>query len=294
MNFQTPSIHSTEGEQLKVINTVKEMQTLANEVRERGRTISFVPTMGALHDGHLKLISEGRKMADFLVVSIFVNPAQFGPNEDLNKYPRDLERDLEKMTPIGVDIVFNPRVEEIYPAGFQTYVEVEELEGQLCGRFRPGHFRGVATVVLKLFNIVKPDFALFGEKDYQQLKIIRKMVEDLNLEVKIVGFPTVRDKDGLALSSRNSYLSPGERRRALSLHRALLEIRREFQMGVRDSKKITETGEKILKEVGITDIDYLEICDPETLEPKASAEVGDLVAVAVRLGGARLIDNARL
>ena len=279
---------------MKVISTVKEMQTLANEARRQGRTISFVPTMGALHDGHLKLISEGRKIANLLVVSIFVNPTQFGPKEDLNKYPRDLERDIEKIAPIGVDIVFNPGVEEIYPTGFQTYVEVTELEGQLCGRFRPGHFRGVATVVLKLFNIVKPDFALFGEKDYQQLKIVRKMVEDLNLEVKIVGFPTVRDKDGLALSSRNSYLSPGERRRALSLYRALFEIRKEFQMGIRDSKEITEIGEKILKDVGITDIDYLEICDSETLEPKASAEVGDLVAVAVRLGGARLIDNTRL
>lgn len=279
---------------MKVINTVKDMQTTANEIRELGKKISYVPTMGALHDGHLKLISEARKIADVLVVSIFVNPTQFGTNEDLSKYPRDWERDLKKIRPLGVDLVFNPSAEEIYSPGFQTYVEVKELEEHLCGSFRPGHFRGVATVVLKLFNIIKPHFAFFGEKDYQQLKIIRRMVKDLNLEVDIIEFPTVRGKEGLALSSRNSYLSPAEREKAVFIPRALFEVKREFQCGVKDPKKITEVGIKILKQAGIDDIDYLEICDPETLERKASAEAGDLAAVAVRLGGARLIDNTKL
>jgi len=270
------------------------MQSLANEIRGKGKTVSFVPTMGALHDGHLNLIYEGRKKGDILVVSIFVNPTQFAPNEDLNEYPRNLDGDLEKIRGIGVDIVFTPTIEEMYPDGFQTYVEVKELEEQLCGRFRTGHFRGVATVVLKLFNIVKPHFALFGEKDYQQLKIIQRMVKDLNLEVTVIGYPTVRDKNGLALSSRNSYLSEDEKEKAVSVSRALRQIKREFDRGLRDSKTITLVGKNILKEVGIDKIDYLEICDPETLTPKELAEGGDLVAVAVRLGGARLIDNTRL
>ncbi|HXG30095.1 MAG TPA: pantoate--beta-alanine ligase [Thermodesulfobacteriota bacterium] len=279
---------------MRVISTVKEMQSVANEIRGEGKTISFVPTMGALHEGHLSLISEGRKKGDVLVVSIFVNPTQFAPSEDLSEYPRNLEGDLEKINGLGVDIVFTPTVGEMYPDGFQTYVEVKELERHLCGRFRPGHFRGVATVVLKLFNIVKPHFALFGEKDYQQLKIVQRMVKDLNLEVTITGYPTVRDKNGLAMSSRNSYLSEDEKERAVSISRALSQIKMEFDRGLRDSKVIKRIGKDILKENGIDTIDYLEICDPDTLEPKESAEGGDLVAVAVRLGRARLIDNTRL
>src|SRR5919108_5437199 len=183
------------------------MQSLANEERRDGKRISLVPTMGALHEGHLDLISEARKIGDVLVVSIFVNPTQFGPNEDFTKYPRDLAGDLRKIESLGVDIVFTPTPEEMYPEGFQTYVEVEKLQEHLCGLFRPGHFRGVATVVLKLFNIIRPHVALFGEKDYQQLKIIQRMVKDLNLDVEVSGFPTVREKNGLALSSRNAYLS---------------------------------------------------------------------------------------
>lgn len=279
---------------MRVISTVKEMQSVANEIRGEGKTISFVPTMGALHEGHLSLISEGRKKGDVLVVSIFVNPTQFAPSEDLSEYPRNLEGDLEKIKGLGVDIVFTPTVGEMYPDGFQTYVEVKELERHLCGRFRPGHFRGVATVVLKLFNIVKPHFALFGEKDYQQLKIVQRMVKDLNLEVTVTGYPIVRDKNGLAMSSRNSYLSEDEKERAVSISRALSQIKMEFDRGLRDSKVIKRIGKDILKENGIDTIDYLEICDPDTLEPKESAEGGDLVAVAVRLGRARLIDNTRL
>lgn len=279
---------------MKLISAVKEMQGMASEVRIQGKIISFVPTMGALHDGHLRLISEGRRRGDILVVSIFVNPTQFSHNEDLNEYPRNLDGDLEKMKDLGVDVVFTPTKEEIYPEGFQTYVEVKVLQEYLCGIIRPEHFKGVATVVLKLFNIVKPHVALFGEKDYQQLKIIQRMVKDLNLEVEIKGFLIVRDKNGLALSSRNSYLSSDEKERAFSVSKALSEIKKEFDKGIRDTKTIIEAGEKTLREVGITNIEYLEICDPETLKRKELAEGGDLVAVAVRLGGARLIDNIRL
>lgn len=279
---------------MKLISAVKEMQGMASEVRIQGKIISFVPTMGALHDGHLRLISEGRRRGDILVVSIFVNPTQFSHNEDLNEYPRNLDGDLEKMKDLGVDVVFTPTKEEIYPEGFQTYVEVKVLQEYLCGIIRPEHFKGVATVVLKLFNIVKPHVALLGEKDYQQLKIIQRMVKDLNLEVEIKGFLIVRDKYGLALSSRNSYLSSDEKERAFSVSKALSEIKKEFDKGIRDTKTIIEAGEKTLREVGITNIEYLEICDPETLKRKELAEGGDLVAVAVRLGGARLIDNIRL
>ncbi len=279
---------------MRIISSVREIQNLANGERGNGKKISLVPTMGALHQGHLNLISEGRKRGDVLVVSIFVNPTQFGPSEDFTRYPRDLDGDLRKMESLGVDIVFAPTLEEIYPNGFQTYVEVTKIEGHLCGLFRPGHFRGVATVVLKLFNIVKPHVALFGEKDYQQLKIIQRMVKDLNLEIEVSGFPIVRGKNGLALSSRNAYLSTDEKERALSVSGVLREIKKEFDLGCRDAKSMLELGKRVLDEAGIKEIDYLEICDSETLESKELAEWGDLVAVVVRLGGARLIDNMRL
>jgi len=279
---------------VKLVKTAKEMQGMANQSRKNGEIICLVPTMGALHDGHVGLITEAKKRADVTVVSIFINPTQFGRNEDLNNYPMNLDTDLAKIDDLRVDVVFNPDIGEIYPESFQTYVVVEELQGFLCGIFRPGHFRGVATVVLKLFNIVKPHIALFGEKDYQQLKIIQRMVNDLNLEVEIVGFPTVRDENGLALSSRNAYLSAEERIRAASISRALCEIKKVFDTGIRRANTIIEAGEKKLKDVGIENIDYLEICDPETLRPKELAEDGDLVAVAVRLGAARLIDNTLL
>jgi len=279
---------------VRIISSIREMQGLVNGVIRTGKRISLVPTMGALHEGHINLINEGRNRGDVLVVSIFVNPTQFGLSEDFTKYPRDLEGDLSKIEDLGVDIVFAPNLEEIYPEGFQTYVEVKDLQEHLCGHFRPGHFRGVATVVLKLFNIVKPQVALFGEKDYQQLKIIQRMVKDLNLEVEVIGYPIVREKDGLALSSRNVYLLMNERNSASQVSKALREIKRKFDMGCRNTNLMVEFGKKILEETGINDIDYLEICDPETLESKELAGRGDLLAVAVRIKGTRLIDNIRL
>jgi pantoate--beta-alanine ligase len=242
---------------VRIISSVREAQSLVNRAIRNGKKISFIPTMGALHEGHLDL-------------------------------------DLKKIENLGVDIVFAPTLEEMYPEGFQTCIEVKELQEHLCGLFRQGHFRGVATVVLKLFNIVKPHVALFGEKDYQQLKISQRMVKDLNLEVEVIGFPIVRDENGLALSSRNAYLSPSEKERASRVSRALREIKKEFDMGCRNTKIMIELGKKTLKEAGINQIDYLEICDSETLQSKEVAEVGDLVAVAVRLSEARLIDNIRL
>ncbi|MGE5443596.1 MAG: pantoate--beta-alanine ligase [Ignavibacteriales bacterium] len=279
---------------MRVIASAREMQSLANGARRDGRRISLVPTMGALHEGHINLISEARKMGNVLVVTIFVNPTQFGPNEDFTKYPRDLEGDLRKIESLGVDFVFAPTPEDMYPEGFQTYVEVKELQEHLCGLFRPGHFRGVATVVLKLFNIVKPHVALFGEKDYQQLKIIERMVKDLNLDIEISGFPIVRERNGLALSSRNAYLSPDKKERAPWVSRVLHDIKRDFDSGCRDAKVMIERGKKVLGETGIGEVDYLDICDSQTLRSKELAESGDLVAVAVRLDGTRLIDNIRL
>ncbi len=279
---------------MRIISSAREMQSLVNGLIRNGNRISLVPTMGALHEGHMNLIDEGRRRGDVLVVSIFVNPAQFGPNEDFTKYPRDLEGDLRKIENLGADIVFAPTLEEMYPEGFQTYVEVKELQEHLCGHIRPGHFRGVATVVLKLFNIVKPHVTLFGEKDYQQLKIIQRMVKDLNLEIEVIGYPVVRDENGLALSSRNLYLSPIEKKSSYGVSMSLREIKKKFDTGCRNTKLMVEFGKKILEESEINDIDYLEICDPETLKSQELAESGNLVAVAVRIGGTRLIDNVRL
>lgn len=276
---------------ITVIEKAPEMKAYSNALRNAGKSIAFVPTMGALHEGHLSLMREARKRADILVVSIFVNPEQFGPGEDYDKYVRDREGDLQKMKGIGVDAVFMPGPEEIYPPGFQTYVEVEELEKPLCGAFRPGHFRGVATVVLKLFNIVRADVALFGQKDYQQLKIIERMVRDLDLDIEVVGLPIVREETGLAMSSRNAYLSDKDRQRALSLSRALLEIKSQFANGSLKTDDLVESGKKVLEQASIEDVDYLEIRDGETLENKRVAARGDVAAVAARVGGARLIDN---
>ena len=250
--------------------------------------------MGALHQGHLRLVGEARKKADVCVVSIFVNPTQFGPNEDYMKYARDLDGDLRKLDRFGVQIVFVPETEEIYPEGFQTIVEVEKLDNHLCGLHRRGHFRGVATIVLKLFNIVRPHIAIFGEKDYQQLKVIQRMVKDLNIDVDIVSCPIVRDECGLALSSRNSYLSTDEKKSATCIFNTLRKLKEDFDMGSNLTKTIKQAGGRLLKEANIFDIDYLEICDPETLESKDLAERGDLLAIAVRLGSTRLIDNIRL
>ncbi|MFI5322631.1 MAG: pantoate--beta-alanine ligase [Thermodesulfobacteriota bacterium] len=279
---------------MRVVDGVKEMHALSIESRKEGKIISFVPTMGALHEGHISLMKKGKELGDILVASVFVNPTQFAPGEDYNSYTRDTDADLKKMTDAGVYIAFFPRVEEIYPPGFETYVEVTELEKPLCGRFRPGHFRGVATVVLKLFNIVKPHLAIFGEKDYQQLQIVKKMVRDLNLEIEIMGMPIVREKSGLAMSSRNSYLTLEDRKKAASLSLSLLEIKRRFDGGETDTRNLVDRGHEILKGASVSEIDYLEIRDGETLREKPAADPGDVAALAVRIGNARLIDNILL
>lgn len=276
------------------IHSVNEMQDYSADLRREGNSVAFVPTMGALHRGHFKLIETAVKTGDKSVVSIFVNPKQFCEGEDFNEYKRDIEGDIEKLKKLGVDVVFTPSVNEVFPSGYSSYVEVAGLQDCLCGKFRSGHFKGVATVVLKLFNIVRPDAAVFGEKDYQQLKIIQKMVNDLNLTVRIVSVPIVREESGLALSSRNEYLGEEEKQRASSLYLALKSVKTSFDKGNRDVKKLVDIGVKILKSSGINDIDYLEIRDGETLGEVTTALPGNVVAAAVRLGNTRLIDNIKL
>lgn len=284
----------TENINIKIVDNVKDMQALSTRIKKEGRIISFVPTMGALHEGHLSLMRVAKEKGDFLVVSIFVNPTQFGPNEDFNKYTRDLEGDIKKIREIGVDVVFSPDVNEIYPEGFETYVEVQELQKPLCGQFRPGHFKGVTTVVLKLFNIIKPDIAVFGEKDYQQLLIIKKMVRDLHLEIEIIGMPIIREEDGLALSSRNAYLSHEDRTRALALSESLREIEKRFKEGNKNTNDLVQFGIEILNESHVTDIDYLEIRNGNSLGSAKEAQPGDIAAIAARIGHTRLIDNTKL
>ena len=284
----------TENINIKIVDNVKDMQALSNRIKKEGRIISFVPTMGALHEGHLSLMRVAKEKGDFLVVSIFVNPTQFGPNEDFNKYTRDLEGDIKKIREIGVDVVFSPDVNENYPEGFETYVEVQELQKPLCGQFRPGHFKGVTTVVLKLFNIIKPDIAVFGEKDYQQLLIIKKMVRDLHLEIEIIGMPIIREEDGLALSSRNAYLSHEDRTRALALSESLREIEKRFKEGNKNTNDLVQFGIEILNESHVTDIDYLEIRNGNSLGSAKEAQPGDIAAIAARIGHTRLIDNTKL
>ena len=284
----------TENNNIHVVDNIKDMQALSNSIKKEGRIISFVPTMGALHEGHLSLMRAAKDKGDFVVVSIFVNPTQFGPDEDFNKYTRDLDGDIRKISEIGVDAVFFPDVKEIYPEGFETYVEVEELQKPLCGQFRPGHFKGVATVVLKLFNIVKPDIAIFGEKDYQQLLVIKKMVRDLHLEVEIIAMPIIREEDGLALSSRNAYLSNEDRARALALSESLREIEKKYKEGNKNINDLVRLGVNILNESLINDIDYFEIRNGRSLESEKEAQPGDVVAIAAKVGNARLIDNTKL
>lgn len=267
------------------------MQAHADRLRHQGKTIAFVPTMGFLHDGHLSLVREGRKRADCLVVSIFVNPAQFGPTEDLETYPRNFDRDLELLRKEGADVVFAPSDKDLYPKGFETFVTLSALTGHLCGISRPHFFRGVATVVTKLFNIVNPHTAIFGQKDFQQLAVIRRMVQDLNFDIEIVGCPTVREADGLAMSSRNSYLSPDQRRYACCLYEALENAQTLLDSGIDDAGRlIKDASERILSHPQ-TDIDYIAICDPETLEDIATVDRPALMALAVKVGTTRLIDN---
>lgn len=276
---------------MEVIESPAAMQKKSNFLREKGNTIGFVPTMGYLHEGHLSLMRAARRDCDVGVVSIFVNPTQFAPNEDLARYPRDTEGDLKKCEIEGIDLVFLPQAQEMYPDGFRTYVMVEGLSDKLCGGSRPTHFRGVATVVLKLFHQVKPHRAYFGEKDYQQLIILRRMVRDLDLDIEIVGMPTVRDSDGLAMSSRNAYLDSEERVSALSLSRALERAGDRVLQGERSAGALREELRGIIEGEQNTQIDYIAICHPQTLEDMETIENRALVALAVKVGTTRLIDN---
>jgi pantoate--beta-alanine ligase len=279
---------------MKIHPTIDGVHAGSRAARLAGMRLGLVPTMGALHEGHLSLVRSAREQCDVVVVSIFVNPTQFGPSEDLSKYPRNFERDCELLQEENVDLLFAPSVEEMYPAGAVTWVEVQRMSEKLCGRSRPGHFRGVTTVVSKLFHIVEPDLAFFGQKDAAQAAIIGRMVRDLNFPVEIIVCPIVREHDGLALSSRNVYLRQGERQTALILSRALKMVENSFEHGERNIARLIETGKRIFCEEPNARLDYLEIVDPETLEPLSALDRTALVAVAAFVGTTRLIDNVLL
>ncbi|MCE1229274.1 MAG: pantoate--beta-alanine ligase [Firmicutes bacterium] len=278
---------------MRIVRTIPELRALLKALREGGSRIGFVPTMGYLHEGHASLIRQSTARCDHTVVSIFVNPTQFGPAEDLAKYPRDLERDQVLCQKHGATVLFLPEPSEIYPTGFSTFVEPGELGQVLCGAFRPGHFRGVATVVTKLFNIVQPDLAFFGQKDLQQTVVIRRVVRDLNLPVDIVVAPTVREADGLALSSRNAYLSPEDRQRATALSRGLLAADAAFRAGEQSVAALLALAQKELGEVD--ELQYLELVDAHTLERTADPIARTVaLCVAAKVGTTRLIDNVLL
>ena len=279
---------------IKVIIRAVEMQEHSDRMRDLGKTIAFVPTMGFLHEGHLSLIRKGREFGDNLVVSIFVNPSQFSPEEDFESYPRNFDKDLKLLQKEGVDVIFSPNEDELYQDGFQTYVDLKNLPNHLCGISRPIFFRGVATVVAKLFNIVRPHIAIFGQKDYQQLVVIRRMALDMNFDIKIVGFPTVREHDGLAMSSRNTYLTPEQRINALSLYKSLNQSKKLVESGIKDAKRIIDTADTLIKSHPETVIDYIAICDPETLADMETIDRPALMALAVNVGKTRLIDNMML
>ena len=288
---------------MRICSTIDEMRTAARAVRAAGSRLGFVPTMGALHDGHLSLVRAARASCDVVAASIFVNPTQFGPNEDLAKYPRSFERDRDLLEREGVELLFAPSVEEMYPTAADqsadrsvrptalTWVTVEELSGRLDGRSRPGHFRGVTTVVAKLFHIVEPDAAFFGQKDAAQVAVIRRMVRDLNLAVEIAVCPIVREADGLAMSSRNAYLDAQQRRQALVLHRSLMQVRELVAGGEQNAARLASAGRAEIAAENSVRLDYFEIVDQETLDPVADVSRGALVAVAAYVGGTRLIDN---
>jgi len=280
---------------MELIHSVEKMQTRAHELKRAGKSIALVPTMGAFHEGHLSLMREGRKSADVLLVSLFVNPAQFGQDEDFERYPRTLEHDRQLAKEIGVDIIFAPHDEDMYPSGYKTYVTVESMSRNLCGISRPTHFRGVTTIVLKLLNIAQPDVAFFGWKDAQQFLILKKMVEDLNLPVKMAGLPIVREPDGLAMSSRNRYLNPEERKDALSLYKALQVVESLIEKGEDNCETLKNKMKKIITGEPTARIDYIEIVSMTTLEPITRIEKGNtLIALAVYTGATRLIDNIRV
>jgi pantoate--beta-alanine ligase len=286
--------HATEGffyTRMKIIKSVKKMQSYSESLRLQGKRIAFVPTMGYFHEGHLALMKEAKKMADCVVVSIYVNPSQFGPKEDFSKYPRDLKRDLKMAESVNVDVIFYPPDDEIYPADYQTYVDVEKVTQNLCGMSRPGHFRGVTTICLKLFNIVKPHIAIFGKKDFQQFISIKRMVDDLNLDLQIIGLSTVREADGLAMSSRNKYLQNNERSSVLTLSDSLKLAQKLYSSGERKASVIIKEVKKLIKKADYTDIDYVKICEINTLNDVKEIKNQSVIALAVKVGKTRLIDN---
>ncbi|MBD3380414.1 MAG: pantoate--beta-alanine ligase [Candidatus Omnitrophica bacterium] len=277
---------------MRVITGIKDMRSVSKEARMSGKTVGLVPTMGFLHEGHLSLIRAAAGECGFVAVSVFVNPTQFGEGEDLESYPRDLERDTGLAEEAGADVVFAPGVEEMYPDGAGTVVHAPPgLTGVLCGRSRPGHFTGVATVVLKLFNIVAPDRAYFGRKDAQQCAVVKRMVRDLDVPVEIKVMPVVREKDGLAMSSRNTYLSPEGRSTARAVHKALRKAEEMVCSGILSADEVKAGMYKILNKAEGLEVEYIEIVDPETMEARSDAGANALIAVAARVGGTRLIDN---
>ncbi|MFC1767722.1 pantoate--beta-alanine ligase [Candidatus Margulisiibacteriota bacterium] len=276
---------------MKIVKNIKEMQALSKGAHRKGKAIGLVPTMGFLHEGHLSLVREAERRCDLLVVSIFVNPTQFGPGEDFKKYPRNLKRDIKLLSKYGVDVVFCPTAQQVYPEGHKTYVEVKDLPEKLCGKSRPGHFRGVTTVVHKLFNAVMPDTAFFGEKDFQQQVIIKKMVKDVDMGVEVVALPTVKEADGLAMSSRNTYLTPRQRNEAAVLYRSLKFAKVLVRSGQTSAKKIKQAMKKMIRTKPLVKIDYVSICDPETFDEVNKIKERTLIALAAFVGRTRLIDN---
>jgi pantoate--beta-alanine ligase len=288
----TPRAESLES--MKICPTIREVRAASRSLREHGKRLGLVPTMGALHEGHLSLVRAARARCDAVAVSIFVNPTQFGPSEDLARYPRRFEHDCELLEKEGVDILFAPSTGEMYPKGELTWVTVEGLSEKLDGRSRPGHFRGVTTVVAKLFHIVAPDAAFFGQKDAAQVAVIRRLVRDLNFPVEIVVCPIVREPDGLAMSSRNAYLNPDERQRALVLQRSLQRVEKEFRAGQRNAAGLAAGAKQMIADEPQVRLDYFEIVDPDTLDPLDEISRPALVAVAAYVGSTRLIDNTVL
>lgn len=279
-----------------LIQDIHEMQERANRERGEGKRVSVVPTMGFLHDGHLSLMREARRLSDVLITTVFVNPTQFGPSEDFDKYPRDLARDVSLASSAGADVVFAPTLQAIYPDGYRTYVDVTHLDSLLEGRSRPGHFRGVATVVTKLFNITKPHVAVLGQKDAQQVVVIKRMVQDLNMDVQIVVQPTVREKDGLAMSSRNAYLNPDQRREAAVLFQSLMRAEEMLRRGARTAGEVTEEMRRLIAGGSSGVVDYISVADGSSLEELTTlnGHRDILVSLAVRFGATRLIDNTHV
>jgi pantoate--beta-alanine ligase len=276
---------------MKIINSAKEIQKYCNFLRTEGKTIGFVPTMGAFHEGHLSLMRQARKDNDVVVTSIFVNPTQFGPNEDYEAYPRDLDSDSKMASEVGVDVIFAPSTRDMYPKGYATFVHVEGITEKMCGASRPGHFRGVTTVVTKLFNLVKPHKAYFGQKDAQQCAVIKRMSEDMNFDIEIIIMPTVREADGLAMSSRNKYLNPEERKSALILINSLSLAEKLIKSGEVSASTLYQEMLSLINNEPLAKIDYISIVDAETLEARETIKGKILIALAVYIGKTRLIDN---